>query len=228
MATLTVTPANINKGDLVTIDGDDFAPSTVCTVDIYNPSALLRATVTTDGAGSFSGIDEANYAVATLTSTGTIPTANDTVTIGAVTYTFKATVTTTANEVLLGASASEALDNLKHAINLTGTPGTHYGSATVIHPTVRASTKTATTLFLVAKTAGTGGNSLASTEASTQLSFGGANFSGGAAAAGTSDFKFYAETPGVWNVKATDGTVTVTTTFRVWSQCNLSACGGLT
>lgn len=125
---------------------------------------------------------ELTAASATLTSTGTAPANNDTVTIGAVTYTFKTALTgggATANEVLIGASASIALDNLKSAINLTAGGGTTYGSATVIHPTVTASTKTATTLLLVAKTSGTGGNSLASTETSAQLSFGGATFSGG-------------------------------------------------
>lgn len=217
MATLTVSPSYIKKGDAVTVDGDDWAPSTVITLDYIRPEGSFRGYVTSDPAGSFSTTDEANFAVATLTSTGVNVSADDTVTIGAVTYTFKASVTTTANEVKIGADAAESLANLKKAINLTGTGGTEYGSATVIHPTVRASTLTATTLLLVAKTAGTGGNALASTEAAATLSFGAGTFAGGAAATGATDFKLFAEKPGVWVVKATDGTNSAETTVQVWS-----------
>jgi len=137
---------------------------------VFNPTGALK------GSGQLAA------ATATLTSDATIPTNNDTVTIGAVTYTFKTALSgggTVANEVLLGANAAAALTNLKAAINLTAGAGTTYGSGTVIHPTVVAGTLTATTLLLTAITAGTGGNSLVSTETSTHLSFAGGTFSGG-------------------------------------------------
>lgn len=117
-------------------------------------------------------------AVGTLTSTGTNVSANDTVTVGGVVYTFKASVTTTANEVLIGADAAASLANLKSAINLDGTAV--YGSATVENPHVTATTLTSTTLKVEAKVAGTIGNLIASTESAATLSWGGAVLASGA------------------------------------------------
>jgi hypothetical protein len=106
------------------------------------------------------------YASQTLTSTGTIPTANDTVTVGGKVYTYKASVTTVDGEVDLGANAAEALANLKAAINLGAGAGSLYGSGTVVNPDVVADTLTATTLVVRAKVPGTVGNFIAATEAS--------------------------------------------------------------
>lgn len=121
-------------------------------------------------------------ATGTLTSTGTAPANNDTVTIGDVTYTFKTALSsapTVANEVLIGASASIALDNLKAAINdAGGTKGTTYSFGTVAHPQVTAGTKTATTLVVDAKFKQIG-NTVATTETSSQLSWGGATLASG-------------------------------------------------
>lgn len=120
-------------------------------------------------------------ATGTLTSTGTAPANNDTVTIGSITYTFKTALSssTAAYEVLIGASASVALDNLKAAINNSGgTPGTTYGSGTIAHPQVTAGTKTATTLAVDARYKAIG-NTIATTETSTQLSWGGATLASG-------------------------------------------------
>lgn len=127
--------------------------------------------------------DDAVKASGTLTSTGTAPSNNDTVTIDSQTYTFKTSLTasTTANEVLIGANAAASLTNLKAAINGAAGGGTQYGSLTTAHATVDAGTLTATTLALTAKLAGTAGNSIATTEASSQLSFGEATLSGGTA-----------------------------------------------
>ena len=118
-------------------------------------------------------------ASATLTSDATAPSNNDTVTVNGVVYTFKTALTQAAGEVLIGASASIALDNLKSAVNLTAGSGTTYGSATVIHPTVSATTKTVTTLLFVAKTVGTGGNAYTFAENGTHTSVSGATFAGG-------------------------------------------------
>ena len=114
-----------------------------------------------------------------LTSTGVAPANNDTVTIGSTVYTYKTTLTGAAYEVLIGTSAAAALDNLKSAINATAGAGTTYGTGTVAHPTVYAVTNTNTTQVVVAKLGGTAGNSIASTEVSAQLSWGGATLSGG-------------------------------------------------
>lgn len=85
----------------------------------------------------------------------------ETVTIDGITYTFRTALTNTvgaAYEVLIGASAAASLDNLKSAINDTGTEGTHYGTGTAAHPTVTATTNTDTTQLVVAKNFGTYAN----------------------------------------------------------------------
>ena len=117
----------------------------------------------------------------TLTSTGVAPSNNDTVTIGNVTYTFKTALTAgnaTAYEVLIGASASVALDNLKSAINGSAGAGTTYGSGTPPHPQVTAGTKTATTLVVDSRSKAYG-NSIATTETAVTLSWGAATLAGG-------------------------------------------------
>lgn len=219
MTQITVTPAQISVGDAIDISGDGFADGGTVTVDI--PRLGIRSEIVADASGAFGTDDVADHATTTLTSDGTNVTAADTVTIGAVTYTFRAAPTTVANEVKIGADAATTLGNLKKAINLTGVSGTDYGSGTVIHPTVTAGDITATTLKLHAKTGGTGGNSLTSTEASTHLSFPGATFNSGTpgtAATGISPLVYSPIAPGTYDVTATDGTNTATTTFQVWTR----------
>lgn len=118
-------------------------------------------------------------ATQTLTSTGTAPANNDTVTIGSKVYTFKTTLTGAADEVLIGASAAIALDNLKSAINATAGAGTTYGTGTVAHTQVTATTNTDTTQVVQAISYGTVGNAIATTETSAQLSWGAATLANG-------------------------------------------------
>lgn len=153
-------------------------------IDVQN--AVVYTTVTAEvlfaADGTFYGGTLAGKGVSatgTLTSTGVAPANNDTVTIDTTVYTYKTTLTGAAYEVLIGASAAAALDNLKSAINATAGAGTTYGTGTVAHPTVYAITNTNTTQVVVAKLGGTAGNSIASTEVSAQLSWGGATLSGG-------------------------------------------------
>lgn len=155
----------------------DATTAVVTTKGYYTTSPSGKATI--DSAGVFTGVAGAIAAFQTLTSDATNVTADDTVTIGNKVYTFKASVTTTANEVKIGADAATTLANLKKAINLTGTGGTEYGSATTIHSQVTAGTLTATTLLVTAKVAGTQANSYATTETSSHLSFGAATLAGG-------------------------------------------------
>lgn len=125
---------------------------------------------------------DAVKATQTLTSDATAPSDGDTVTIGGYTYTFKTALTssTAAFEVLIGASAAVALDNLKEAINATGTPGTNYGSKTYAHPDVTATTNTNTTQVVEAINSGTGANAIATTETSSHLSWGASTLASGA------------------------------------------------
>src|SRR6266404_5611060 len=104
-------------------------------------------------------------AATTLTVTGGNPQiANlDALTVGGKTYTFK-TVLAGANDVLVGASDTASLLNLKAAINASaGGAGVAYGVGTVANANVNAGTATATTLVVTANVNGTGGNAIAST-----------------------------------------------------------------
>jgi hypothetical protein len=107
------------------------------------------------------------FASTTLTSDATAPADGATIVIGAVTYTAKTALTGVPYEVLIGGSASVFLDNLKSAINDSGTEGTAYGNGTQAHPQVIATTKTATTLLIKARISGTTPNSIATTQAGT-------------------------------------------------------------
>src|SRR5271165_3716078 len=119
---------------------------------------------------------------ATITSTGVAPTDGDTVTIGAVTYTFKTTLTPAAGEVLINSTAAAALLNLTRAINHTGTAGTDYansGVTAVANPSVIADAAvTANTYFQVYDlTANATGTALAT--AAVTLSWSGTATGGG-------------------------------------------------
>jgi len=116
-----------------------------------------------------------------LTSTGVAPVDGATVTLGTKVYTFKTSLTgaNVDGNVLIGASAAIALDNLKSAVNLTSGSGTTYAAATTIHPTVTATDNADTTQLFVAKVAGVAGNSIATTETSVALSFPSTTLTGG-------------------------------------------------
>jgi hypothetical protein len=201
-------------GEAILISGDGFAPSTEIQVSV-DPLGIYSE-IMSDGAGVFASDDPADRAVAVLTSTGVNPAAAETVTIGSKTYTFRASVATTANEVLIGANAAATLANLKAAVNLETGAGTLYGSNTTINAEATASVITATTLRFYAKTAGTAGNSIASTETSTTLSFTGGTFAGGAAATGVKSLEVRPTRASKLTITATDGTTTVQTNVYIW------------
>lgn len=107
---------------------------------------------------------------ATLTSTGINVTDGDTVTIGSRTYRFKDTMAAV-NDVKRGASAAITLDNLKAAINLTGTSGVEWFAGTTIHPTVSATTNTDTTQLVEAKLYTTAGADVEVSDSAATLSW---------------------------------------------------------
>jgi flagellin len=75
----------------------------------------------------------------TVTGGGTQVTNNDQVTIGGTTYKFVTSLTGNANEVLIGASDTQALLNLKAAVNAApGGAGSAYGVGTVANANVSA------------------------------------------------------------------------------------------
>lgn len=122
-------------------------------------------------------------ATQTLTSDATNPSDGDTISIGDQTYTFKTTLTSPAvpNEIKIGADAATTLDYVKDAINgtsVTAGPGTGYSTGTKANQDVTAGTNTNTTQAFTAISYDNG-NTIATTETSAHLSFGGATLSGG-------------------------------------------------
>jgi hypothetical protein len=86
-----------------------------------------------------------------------------------------------ANEILIGAAATNTLDNIKDAINGTTVSGGRdvtYSSNTVRHPDVTAGAKTATTL-VIATTDTNANGSIATTETIANSAFTGATMSAG-------------------------------------------------
>jgi hypothetical protein len=122
------------------------------------------------------------HAESVLTSNGTAPSDGETVTIGATVYTFKTALTPTAFEVLIGASAAEALDNLKSAINAGAGAGTTYATGTTAHPDVVATDNADTTQKVVAREPGTANNDDDTLEDSATLSWADTTLGGGTGA----------------------------------------------
>jgi Phage tail tube protein len=116
-------------------------------------------------------------ATGTLTASGQ-PANSDTVTIQGKVYTFQTTLTDADGNVQIGATLAATLLNLARAINLEGSPGTHYALSTTENAHVTASA-TATTVVVTAKVPGTPSNAYTTVESSTNLSWGGATLAGG-------------------------------------------------
>lgn len=150
------------------------------------PVGFHGASPTAQRAGSAqAALPVLTAATGTLTFTAQ-PLADETVTLGATTYTFKATLSTgpaVANEVLLGENLAAAKANLISAVNASAGEGTTYGTGTTANASVTAAAGTTSTIVFTAKTSGVAGNSVASTETSTVASFGGATLAGGVDAA---------------------------------------------
>lgn len=140
---------------------------------IVTPVQAGTSVITAEYAFAAPGEEGVVYASKALTASSN-PAANDTVAIGGVTYTFKATVAATANEVLIGATKEETLENLKSAVNLEPNTG-QYGTATVVNPNAIAEIDSGTPAVLtaIAKAPGTVGNAVAVAESSTALAWAG-------------------------------------------------------
>lgn len=106
----------------------------------------------------------------------------ETITVGDVTYTMVTALSGVKNEILIGASAAASLDNFKSAVNASAGEGSTYGTGTVAHPQVTATTNTDTTQVVEARDIGTAGNSIATTETCANAAWGAATLASGAAA----------------------------------------------
>ncbi len=125
----------------------------------------------------FGNLQSNTKATGTITSSGVNVSPDDQVKIDTKTYTFRVTPVTE-GQVKIGASAAASLDNLKSAINHTGTPGVDYVCANA-HPTVEATTNTDTVQTLQAIIGGVVGNSIALTTTAVTYTLSGALLTGG-------------------------------------------------
>lgn len=139
---------------------------------------------TTGETQTITAVDETDSVAATgtLTVTGNFSN-NETVLVGDKNYTFKSNANfnaTTSNEVLLGGSAADSLQNLYDAINRNGdTRGSSYSYNTTANGEVTATGIDATTITVTARVLGTDANSVPTTEAADNASWGGSTLSGG-------------------------------------------------
>lgn len=103
----------------------------------------------------------------------------ETATVGSVVYTFVAALAV-ANDVLIGATAQDTLNNLSAAINGGAGEGTLYGTGTVANSDATSFVSSATQIDISAIAPGAAGNSIAISETSLTLAASGATLAGGA------------------------------------------------
>lgn len=94
-------------------------------------------------------------------------------TLTARTYKFVTSLTasTTENEVLIGAAATNSIDNFIEAINGTGSSGTNYGSETPRNLSVSAAVGAGDTMVATARRPGATGDTIATTKTSATASW---------------------------------------------------------
>lgn len=152
--TLTSTGTAVSDGDTVTLGSTTYTAKTALT------GAAAFTTITTSG----------------VFSDGETILLNDRI------YTMRTTLSTNVqvrDEILIGAAATNSLDNIKTTINGTG-QGTTTNLATLGNFTLTAGTKTASTLIVSAKQIGTYGNSFLSSTTAANATVTSTVFAGGA------------------------------------------------
>lgn len=170
-------------------NGANGTPEFAATAPIGDTPAFLYAT---DG-GVLWLYTENGYARTVLTATGTI-TVGDVVRIDGVYYSIQTSSLDTGSpagtsgnpwKVQKGASNAATIQNLYNAINATGVAGTDYSTALTAHTTATAFVYTSTTVSIRAKTPGTVGNAIVTTETSAGLAFTGGTMAGGGSPSAT-------------------------------------------
>lgn len=163
--------------------------ATTLTVRGRVPGTSLNTVATTETFTNGSWADT-TLGGGTGASDAGVTTGAATVTIGAITYTFVDALSETygadavAYQVLAGANVAASLDNLKLAINGTGTAGTQYSTGTVAHEYVIATTNTDTAQTITSRAVGNAAftaiiNGLATTETLANTTWADATFGGG-------------------------------------------------
>lgn len=139
----------------------------------------------------------------TITFTGA-PVADETFVVGATTYTFKAAAGA-ANTIKIGANVTETAENVVAAINAAAGAGTLYGTGTVTNASASAS-NAAGVVTVLARVAGTAGNSIVLTESATNTTVSGSGTLAGGAAATGEGALFHPHKEGVMHYEKTGST----------------------
>jgi hypothetical protein len=111
-------------------------------------------------------VDISSFAVAAqglLTLGGAKPGNTEIITIGTRVYTWKTTLTAAVDEIFIGLTVDDCIDNLVAALNHTGVEGTQYSTGTTINTQVTATKDSGTEMTLTAKVPGFAGSSIATT-----------------------------------------------------------------
>ncbi len=137
-------------------------------------------------------------ATGVLTVTGNFSNGNSVRLDGKI-YTLQTTLTDVDGNVLIGATASDSLDNLVAAVVLGAGAGTLYATSTTLHPDITATVGAGDTVDFEAKVTGSAGNLLTTIEFSNNGSFAADTLTGG------SDLAFTARD--AWMRHATVATV---------------------
>lgn len=160
---------------------------------LYAAATTLHPTVTaTDGAGDTMVVTAKTRGPSgnAITTTEAIGTGSwggatlaggffDTVTIGTKVYTFQTNMLNLDGRVQIAATTSDSIANLIAAINRGPGEGTRYALAMTAHPDVTAVVGAGTSVVTTAKYGGPAGNTIATTETSTNASWGAATLTGG-------------------------------------------------
>lgn len=100
----------------------------------------------------------------TLTLGGAAPANNETITVNSQVYTWKTTLTGAADEILIGGTIDDCIDNFTYCINAGIGAGVLYGTGTVANTAVTAAKTGATTSVLTAIVYGVIGDLIDTTE----------------------------------------------------------------
>lgn len=144
------------------------------------------------------------YAEGTFTFDA-VPTNTETMTVGAKVYTWK-TVLAAANDILIGATVADCINNAIAAINDSGGEGTIYGVGTTANADALAIPFESPQFTLRAVAIGTAGNAVVTTETMTNGFFDDATLTGGQNIPADSDFaieRLPADVTGVLGVQMT-------------------------
>ncbi len=130
------------------------------------------------------------------------PLDTETVTLGATTYTFLTVFVDAANNVLIGATTADSLNNLQAAVNLEVGAGTLFGTATVINPDAFMTDLPGLQKLATARAAGAAGNAKVTVEGLTDGSWAAATLLGGLDIPTNSEFTMSALPPDATGVRA--------------------------